>query len=367
MRKIHRRQPAGSAPTRAVTALLCLVVATSTGCRRSVGPKTMVPDRREYSVSLSDSWKEQTLLNIVKLRYLDPPIFVDVGNIVASYSLETNASVEATFPTDKAFTLGAGGTFSNNPTITYTPLTGSKFIQSLMTPLPPESIFFAIQSGLAADAILFATVSSVNGVKNDSATLTSASTADPAFHQLRALIRRIQLSGAVRFDVTRRADNTPASVMAFRTSDVSEQTLKDIAEVRRLLKLDPDATEFTIVFGAVSTNGREIALQTRSILGVMATMASQVEVSPDDVRNTRATPGCQRGMVDTGAPRLIRVHSSGTKPAGAFVAVRYRNDWFYIDDGDLPSKQVFSLMMMLFTLADTNPRENLPQVTIPAR
>ena len=326
-----------------------------------------MPDRREYSASISDSWKEQTLLNIVKLRYMDPPVFVDVGNIVASYSLQTSASVEATFPTDKALTLGAGGTFSNSPTITYTPLTGSKFIQSLMTPLPPESIFFAIQAGLPADTILFATVASVNGLKNDVTSIAGYSTADAGFHRMRALVRSIQTSGAVRFDVTRGQDERPASVLAFRTRDVPEQTLKDISELRDLLKLDPKATEFSLVLGSASTSGTEIAIQTRSILSLMHAMATQVEVPPDDIKNTRAFPGYQRNMDDGGSVRLIRIHSSDARPDGAFVAVRYRNGWFYIDDSDLKSKQVFSLMMMLFTLADTNPRTDQPQVTIPAR
>src|SRR5688572_9153481 len=93
-----------------------------TGCR-SLGPGTVARDRFDYSGSISESWKRQTLLNIVKVRYLDPPIFVDVGQIVAGYSLETALTAGATLPENAGniVTLGGSARFTDRPTITYTP------------------------------------------------------------------------------------------------------------------------------------------------------------------------------------------------------------------------------------------------------
>src|SRR5271170_188795 len=97
-----------------------------TGCH-SIGPGSVARDRFDYSSSLGESWKRQTLLNIVKLRYLDPPIFVDVGQIVAGYSLQTGVSAGGTLSSDKAVQgdfLNASGqaVYTDRPTVTYTPL-----------------------------------------------------------------------------------------------------------------------------------------------------------------------------------------------------------------------------------------------------
>ena len=79
---------------RSFVCVICGLALSVTGCFRPIGPQSVARDRQLYASSLSDSWKEQTLLNIVKMRYLDPPIFVDVGNIVASYSLKAGLDRE---------------------------------------------------------------------------------------------------------------------------------------------------------------------------------------------------------------------------------------------------------------------------------
>src|SRR5215218_3949085 len=149
----------------AFTAVLAIA-----GCQPT-GPATVPRDRSDYASAISESWKRQALLNIVKLRYLDPPIFVDVGQIVAGYSLETAVTAAGSFPETNAFggnaaTVGGSARFTDRPTITYTPLTGNRFIRGLMTPLKPEAVFFTIQSGWPADGVLMAAASSINGLKN---------------------------------------------------------------------------------------------------------------------------------------------------------------------------------------------------------
>ena len=354
---------------RSFVCVICGLALSVTGCFRPIGPQSVARDRQLYASSLSDSWKEQTLLNIVKMRYLDPPIFVDVGNIVASYSLVQGISATGNIvPNNQTpdATVGGFGTYSNTPTITYTPLTGSKFIRGLATPFPPEAVFSSIEAGMPADVILFASVASINGLRNQEATLQGITPADPDFHRMRALARQIQLSGAVRIEVKKEAGEELVSFMTFRSEKVPPEILADIVELRRLLKLNPSTTEYKVRFGAVPSNDTEIAVITRSILGVMQTMAAEVGVPSEDLARGWAFPGFEHSKAVPGVVRLIRIHSGKSMPRDAFVSVKYENSWFWIDKGDLESKQMFSLIMMLFTMVDTGPRENQPVLTIPA-
>ena len=89
---------------RLITVFLSFGLLAVTGCAH-LGPKTITQDRFDYSSAVAESWKQQTLLNIVKLRYLDLPVFLDVGQIVAGYSMETAISAGGSFPQ----TTGLGG------------------------------------------------------------------------------------------------------------------------------------------------------------------------------------------------------------------------------------------------------------------
>ena len=64
-----------------------LVVCILSGCM-SIGPATIARDRFDYVSAISESWKDQMLLNIVKLRYADVPVFLDVSSVISQYGLE---------------------------------------------------------------------------------------------------------------------------------------------------------------------------------------------------------------------------------------------------------------------------------------
>ncbi len=342
-----------------------------TGCH-SIGPSTVARDRADYSSSISESWKRQTLLNIVKLRYLDPPIFVDVGQIVAGYTLETGIAAGGTFPQMNTMggdtaTVTGSARYTDRPTITYVPLTGNQFVKALMTPLPPESVFFMIQSGWPADGVLMASAASINGCKNQETGLTGATPPTPEFLRVLELLRNIQQSGAVSLRVKQDAQKQQTSILTFRAKDVPEPILAEMKELRQLLKLDPDAAEFTLVFGGTAAHDKELAVLTRSLLQIMTTMAVQAEVPEADVKEGRATPGIKTGDAMTPGHGLVRIRCSKGKPSDASVAVAYRDQWFWIDDRDLRSKRAFAFMLMLFTLADTGQKEGLPLITIPAQ
>jgi len=351
--------------------LAACAILLSVGCH-SIGPGTVARDRFDYSGAISESWKRQTLLNIVKMRYLDPPIFVDVGQIVSGYSLESGATVGGQVASKDAvqgnsLLLGATLRFTDRPTITYTPLTGNRFVKSLMTPLTPASVFFTIQSGWPADGVLLATTASINGLKNQETSLDSVTPPDPEFLKVLALLRKIQRSGAVAMRVLQSPEKQETVILTFRAKNIPQETLDDIREVRRLLRLNQDAEEFKLVFGAAAADDKEVAVITRSLLHLMQAMSLQVEVPAQDLAESRAVPGFADASANSSSRYPFSISSSDAEPDNAFVEIFYRDHWFWVDDRDLRSKRAFAFMMMLFTLADSGEKESPPLITIPAQ
>jgi hypothetical protein len=64
----------------------------------------------------------------------------------------------------------------------------------------------------------------------------------------------------------------------------------------------------------------------------------------------------------TGA--LMRVCAWDAKPVETYLAVRHRNHWFYIQDGDQGSKSTFALLAQLFSLQSGEKTNLVPILTI---
>jgi hypothetical protein len=328
-------------------------------------------DRFDYSTAIADSWKQQTLLNIVKLRYMDLPVFVDVSSIVSGYSMQTGVSLNGTLSSQNALQgnyLAGGGSaiYTDRPTITYVPLTGEKFLRGLITPIDPKHIFFMLQAGYAADFILALTVESLNGVRNRSVAAGTMREADPEFIRALQLLREVQAAGAVGMRVEADKAKGQTAVLFFRRDGVSADIVEQEAEIRRLLKLPVDQQKYVLTYSPVRGAENELAVNSRSMLQIMAAFATYLDVPETDLKEHRAVPA-----FETAAPEsrrdAVRIHSGKDKPTDAFAAVHYRGQWFWIDDGDWQTKRALTAVMFFFTLAETDSPERLPLVTIPAQ
>ena len=351
--------------TRMAVGTMIFVAIQLAGCA-GIGPSTIDRDRFDYVTAISESWKRQTLLNLVKSRYLDAPVFMDIASVINQYSLEGEINAGFNWSDLNTQSLGGRGTWSDRPTITYSPLMGEKFARSLLMPIPIPAVLLLIQSGYPADYVVRICMQTINGLKNRRSSPIAAQEADPKFCELSDLLRRFQeMDGmAIR---SKSIDKKRAMVMVFRTpkNDTAAGNLKRVMD---LLGLDAEVREFRVVHGGFALNNKEIAILSRSLFQVMAEFAGYIDVPESDIAEGRVY-AAERESAETKAqfPPLTRVHNGTSKPDDAFVAVSYRDHWFWIDDRDIYSKAMFQLLMTLFSFTERGESEQMaPVITVPA-
>jgi hypothetical protein len=349
-----------------LTAALMTGLLALAGCA-SVGPKTVARDRFDYVDAISDSWKRQMLLNLLKVRYADVPVFLDVTSVISSYEFRGELSLFGQEAPDgragDSFAgMSANGSYTDRPTITYAPLSSDKFAKSLMAPLPITGVALLLQAGYAPDMVLRVCANTINGLNNRYGGRAERR-GDPDFHELLTLLRAAQDHGDLAM-YSQKVQELHTVKLALRDDTDNEARNRRIAV---LLGHDGNVRDFGVMYGARPVGENEIAIQTRSMMQVLVDFSSYIEVPEHDLAEGRVYAPKRDAETDRLFPATLRIHSSGSPPGDAHIAVRYREGWFYIDDRDHDSKSAFNALMLLFSLTETGTIAAAPIVTVPVR
>jgi hypothetical protein len=346
------------------------LLAFSLGGCASIGPNALGRDHLDYVQAISDTQKRQALLNVVRLRYADGLTFLSVDQLVSSYSLEStgSASVIPNPVLGYAFPTGTGGvTYTDRPTMTFSPVTGAQLAASFVRPLPLSDVFPLAQNGMPIDVLLRLAVQSIGSLVNTGRlenTPTSRSAAQigsPDFFKLLADLRTLQDGGALSFRFAKIKDD-PHVYLSISNSPNPALTAV-AAQARSLLGVGPG--EIEIIYGRVTSRPNEVAVIPRSVIGMLAHISAQIDVPDDDIQAHRTLSSI--GYATAEQRPVVVVRTSPSPPQSTYVAVQFKNRWFWVADTDFDSKVAFSIVQILMDIAhgDTSPTK-APILTIPA-
>jgi hypothetical protein len=329
------------------------------------GPASIRRGRDNYNVAIQQTNNEQLLLNLVRLRYRDTPLFLEIASITSNFTFELGGGANGGLSTSKVHTVGLSSSvgYAERPTVSYVPLQGQRFATQLLSPIAPRIILLMYHSGWAIDRIFRICVQHLGPLHN--ATRASGPTPDTppeydGFFEATDLLRTLWQRG--HLDMGFLADDS--DTLALRIDDEGLGS----PEFRRLV----DLLGLRVSSPLIILSDREpggVALVPRSVLAAMFYLSQGVEVPERDRRANRVTITRTLEGLEFDWSRitggLMRIQSRRSAPPGAYVAIPYRDAWFYIDDADLASKSTFTMLAQLLELQSGEIKAAGPVLTIP--
>jgi hypothetical protein len=246
-------------------------------------------DRFDYVVAISESVKRQTLLNMVKARYLDMPVYMDIASVISPYALEGQLGFEWAPSISGNNLLLGEGKYTDRPTITYSPLAGERYSRSLFRPLPMSRVFLLLETGYPVDILRICrqTINGI-GIDNGRSGAIAGREGDPRFSEVLSLMKDLQEMNVLSYRVGSVAERHEIKAV-FRPAD-SQAAREKIARLKNLLQLDANKSMFPVVFGAEAKGNSEIAVITRGMAQIMIEYAADIDVPQSDVDEGRVLP-----------------------------------------------------------------------------
>jgi hypothetical protein len=345
------------------------------------GAKRMPADRFDYNAAIAQSTREQMLLNIVRSRYLEVPVFLTVSSVLTQYEYDRSLGLSGIFEsgagTNDIFIGDTNLGFSERPTITYLPVEGQEFSAHLLSDIPSEIIFAAAQAGWPIDVFMRIGIQRLGAAENMSfgeipATGDGDSKTQFAneFRKLKRFKRMIELifilSDREVIEVQQIEKDGKSERYFLIAGEVPEELRPLLGELRQIIGLS-NRNRFRITDRVTNIKDDEISIQTRSVMAMMEFMARGVEVPLAYLEEGRVIDYGLQSSDGQAAKELIpfRMRSSKNRPQDVFATVRYQDYWYYIDHTDITSKRALSLIIVLFRLQAPTPAGAAPILTLP--
>ena len=353
-------------------ALAALAIVIS-GCTTSYGAKTVAPSGYNYNEAIADSLDQQLLLNLVRLRYRDTVVFLDITSVTTQHQFSSGLSAETAIPFQKpgdgASVITPSASYSETPTITYAPVSGTEFATNLLSPASSDTIVLLANSGWSIERLMNCCVERLGLLSN----APSASGPTPPFlpdnsdfRQLSRLLRKLQIREQVYVDY----DVSAASGENGSVLKVNALPGSECEALKKLLQTTACLAKIKLAARGTGANGSALMIQTRTVLGTLYNLSHAVSVpNAHEAAGFVTKSAIEDVSTSTWRDFLgqqFQVKSSEDEPSNAFVKIQYRDHWFWIDDTDLETKTTFSLVLFLLSLQSAASEGVTPLLTVSA-
>jgi hypothetical protein len=404
-------------------ARLAVVLAAWSAISGCAGPNAIRYTRLRYNEVVRDTNDEQLLINIVRLRYADSPVFIDLPNITSQFEMSGTAGYLGGYGNQfkgGRTSLGNGAmSLRDTPTLSYHPREGREIAKSLLTPLSSD-LFIVVNAGADIEQLLLLATNDINDVPNAprSTTLTPKVADDNTLflrgiRLLQSLRQRdgTELAFGTNEETDGASDPIPESAVGgrdlwnaardgyvYRTKGEGRMTLlkreKDLVlkirpqfvnspemqEVERIFHLLPGQSMYKIKSELTEEayqrrnlpnplGNDTIYMNLRSVLQIMTFLSKGVCVPDEHVIGgvVPVTPGPDGEPFDWTQVTAghFTVHAQKHRPRGVEVAVPYRGYWFYIAADDVQSRAVLAILEVFFALQESGDKPTGPLLTLP--
>ena len=185
--------------------LICgfVVISMLAGC--AVGPALYKTSFTEYNSAVRQTLDEQMLANLVRMRYYQSPIFLQVSSLNTSFTVGGNIGASGTL-SENGNSGGAniGGSYSETPTISFSMPDSRSYYGRILAPLSADQVTSLVLAGFDSELVFRTAVRGMNGLKNLNSEFTDSLMIPESvtnFQEMLTLIGKLRSEGIIDMEL----------------------------------------------------------------------------------------------------------------------------------------------------------------------